>query len=148
MLRHTSNVAYMTMEWPIQHWIKSTSGLQTTNTQRFNGHFSGNISGRHPYSAGRPSRWALAHISSISCYVQEQWWKCLVILVLALTNPSNDGFRNMGALFHTSVGPGPSPLLPPFLFHFRCLAMPFCVCRYRQSCRNKCKKEPENLLVF
>jgi len=84
----------------------------------------------------------------LSCYVQEEWWKFLVILLLALTNPCNDGFRNMWPCSIQAWGRGPHPYFYPFSFTFRCLAMPCCVCRDRQSCRNKCQKEPENLLFF
>ena len=35
------------------------------------------------------------------------------------------GFTNVGAMFDTTVGLGPSPLLP-FFFTFHCLAKPIC----------------------
>jgi len=45
--------------------------------------------GRHLYSAGRPSRWALAHISSCCCYVHTAIWDTRWTSTWKTTTPSS-----------------------------------------------------------
>ena len=107
-LRPTSGwdlLASLGHPWKFQRALRLCSTTARHSSSRCQPDFAALNRGRHVHSAGRPSRWALAHISSFVGLREHLYWylsltKCLLIIMItsrqviwheAASPPQTDG---------------------------------------------------------